>query len=328
MSRKREDYEKRWWRRLQRFVDGERVEKKEHVDIFSENTSFLNNEGKRDTTKVELEWEKPVQPSREALYRRYQQWPQTKGVQWFRKIYNCIAVIFCLVLITVLLLTVNQLPTFGAANNPTSNEVVSRYISDGLEETGATNIVAGMILDYRAFDTLGESHVLFIAATCVMILLRLDSKSSRNQEIRRKPEKTEDPILRMAAKILTPFILIFGIYIILNGHLSPGGGFSGGAIIGAGLILMANAFGFDQTGRFFTRKTYSIVTVSALLFYSAAKSYSFFTGANHLESGIPKGIPGAIVSGGLILPLNICVGLVVACTMYGFYSLFRKGEIG
>ena len=91
---------------------------------------------------------------------------------------------------------------------------------------------------------------------------------------------------------------------------------------------MANAFGFEQTDRFFTRKTYSIITVASLLFYSAAKSYSFFTGANHLESGIPKGIPGAIVSGGLILPLNICVGMVVACTMYGFYSLFRKGEIG
>jgi len=115
-----------------------------------------------------------------------------------------VAVLFCLALITVLLLTVNQLPTFGAKDNPTSNEVVSRYITKGLEETGATNIVAGMILDYRAFDTLGESHVLFIAATCVMILLRLDSK--RQNEIRkfgRKPKKTEDPILRMAAKLLT-----------------------------------------------------------------------------------------------------------------------------
>ncbi|MCX4316273.1 MAG: hypothetical protein OSJ52_06505, partial [Lachnospiraceae bacterium] len=48
-------------------------------------------------------------------------------------------------------------------------------------------------------------------------------------------------------------------------------------------------------------------------------------GANHLESFIPKGTPGAILSSGLILPLNICVGMVVACTMYGFYAVFRKG---
>jgi multicomponent Na+:H+ antiporter subunit B len=44
-----------------------------------------------------------------------------------------------------------------------------------------------------------------------------------------------------------------------------------------------------------------------------------------METGIPLGTPGAILSSGLILPLNICVGLVVACTMYTFYAMFRKG---
>ena len=68
-------------------------------------------------------------------------------------------------------------------------------------------------------------------------------------------------------------------------------------------------------------------TFAALSFYALSKSYSFFTGANHLESHIPPGTPGNILSSGLILPLNICVGLVVACTMYGFYALFRKGDL-
>ena len=63
----------------------------------------------------------------------------------------------------------------------------------------------------------------------------------------------------------------------------------------------------------------------ALAFYCLAKSYSFFTGANHLESGIPLGQAGAILSSGLILPLNICVGLGGGRTMYAFYTLFRKG---
>ena len=61
---------------------------------------------------------------------------------------------------------------------------------------------------------------------------------------------------------------------------------------------------------------------------SIAKGYVFFTGANGLENHIPKGTPGAILSGGLILPLDIAVGIVVACTMYGFYSLFCRGNIG
>ena len=123
-----------------------------------------------------------------------------------------------------------------------------------------------------------------------------------------------------------PIIILFGIYVILNGHISPGGGFSGGAIIGAGLILHVSAFGFAKTEKFFTEKTYKIICFVALTFYCLAKSYSFFTGANHLESHIPLGTPGAILSSGLILPLNICVGLVVACTMYTFYAMFRKGD--
>lgn len=329
MSKLRSDYEQSWWRRFVRFVDGERIEEHEYENIFEENPSFLKKESNASDTPNSTADKQPQLETLTQLYTRYKEWPETKGVNIFKKIYCCMAVMFCLALITVLLLTVSNLPPFGSEYNPASNEVVQRYIESGLSETGAVNIVAGMILDYRAFDTLGESHVLFIAATCVMILLRTDKKKAKRKTAAasKKIIHQHDSILRVAATIITPFILILGIYIVLNGHLSPGGGFAGGAIIGAGLILAANAFGFDQTGRFFTRKTYSVITMSALLFYSAAKSYSFFTGANHIESIIPKGNPGAIISGGLILPLNVCVGLVVACTMYGFYSLFKKGEI-
>ena len=63
----------------------------------------------------------------------------------------------------------------------------------------------------------------------------------------------------------------------------------------------------------------------ALACYSLAKTYSFFTGANHIESVIPLGTPGGILSSGLILILDICVGFVVAGTMYTFYVMFRKG---
>ena len=122
-----------------------------------------------------------------------------------------------------------------------------------------------------------------------------------------------------------PILLMYGIYVVLNGHLSPGGGFSGGAIMGAALILYLNAFGFEKAGRFFTFSTFRWVTFLALMTYAGLKSYSFFTGANHIHSGIPLGTPGAILSSGLILPLNICVGFIVMCTMYGFYTLFRKG---
>lgn len=249
---------------------------------------------------------------------------------FFRKFYKVIGLVCCLALILILMMQVSYLPPVGSSSNPSSNEVSAKYIEDGLQDTGAVNIVTGMILDYRAFDTFGESNVLFIATCTVLILLRNDKKKGKNSaeaEERRDSyyEPKNDVILQTITKVLVPIIFIFGIYVILNGHLSPGGGFSGGAIIGAGLILYLNAFGFKKTERFFTEKTYKWVSFSSLTFYCLAKSYSFYTGAHHLESGIPLGKAGAIISSGLILPLNICVGLVVACTMYAFFALFRKG---
>ncbi len=263
----------------------------------------------------------------ERQHEAYRKWSGKKEIKLFRRIYAVLSVLVCAGIITVLLYTVAHMPRFGNQANPDNNEVSRRYIEKGLEETGATNIVAGMILDYRAFDTYGESNVLFIACCCVLILLRNDNKKDKVFPDEQEGEFKRNPILAIVTAVLFPIIMMFGIGIILNGHLSPGGGFSGGAIIGAGLILYANAFGFAKLERFFTTKTFQSVVFVALLFYGLAKSYSFYTGANHLKNVIPKGTPGAILSSGLILPLNICVGIVVACTMYGFYSLFKRGVL-
>ena len=113
----------------------------------------------------------------------------------------------------------------------------------------------------------------------------------------------------------------------MNASISPGGGFSGGAIIGAGLIIYSIAFGFENSSKFFKDKTFKAVSSIALLTYCASKTYSFLTGALEVESVIPLGVPGTILSGGLIFILNVAVGLVVTCTMFGLYSLFKKGEI-
>lgn len=252
----------------------------------------------------------------------------------FYLLYNAVAVISCIALIGVLLFTVANLPRYGQ-ENPRAVEVSHRYLEKGMEETGAVNVVAGMILDYRAFDTLGESHVLFTALICVMILLLKDRKNmdSRFEDYYLISQDayfdvSKDSIMQKVGLVILPCIFVFGIYILLNGQISPGGGFSGGAVMGAAMIIFAAAFGFDRADRFFTMKMSMAVTFASLTFYIFAKGYVFFMGANHLENHIPKGVPGAILSGGLILPLNIAVGFVVACTMFGFYSLFRRGSIG
>lgn len=269
------------------------------------------------------------------MYAHMHSWAANQGKRLSTWMYRIAAVVICVSIIVLLVSTAAELPPYGSPDNPAHNEVSQRYIEQGMQETGAVNIVAGMILDYRAFDTLGESNVLFIAAVTVLILLRVtsrpDGKPTTSQlEAEcddRMYEPKNDMILQHQANFLVPLILLFGIYGLMNGHIGPGGGFGGGAIMGAGLILYLNAFGFKKTERFFTYKTFAIVSVAALSFYACSKAYSFFTGANHLPSIITPGTPGMLFSAGLIPYLNIAVGMVVCCTMYAFYTLFRKGDM-
>lgn len=254
---------------------------------------------------------------------------KNKVVRGFDKVNNVLSVIFVIILIATLLYMVANLPPVGSADKPDNNEVAQKYIEDGIDDTGAVNVVTGMILSYRAFDTFGETCVLFIATTCVMVLLmkkeeELRSDVSLNDRLF---EPKNDSILQKVAFFLVPIIFIFGIYVILNGHLSPGGGFSGGAIMGAGMILYACAFGFDKMQKFFNEETYTVVKVTALITYCVVISYYLYMGANDFENHIPLGTPGMILSSGIILWLNIFVGTEVACTMYAFYALFRRGGL-
>ena len=284
--------------------------------------------------RIRLEQEKQEE---EEIAKRLHEWNSRNVSKVSRGVYCALCVLICVTMIALLMYTVTTLPSFGSPDHPINSEVSARYIEKGLQETGAVNIVTGMILDYRAFDTLGESTVLFTAAMVVLFLLRLDSGSEKYSQLARSMkeaphadnfyEPRHDAILQMTAKILTPIVILLGIYVVLNGHLSPGGGFSGGAIMGAGLIIYVTAFGFADIRRFFTYKTYQRVVLCALLTYAASKCYSFYTGANGIHSIIPLGTPGAILSSGLILVLNICVGFIVTCTMYAFYAVFRKGEV-
>jgi len=249
-------------------------------------------------------------------------------IRRFRIIYLVISVLVCATMMAVLLLTVADLPDYGKTGNPGENEVFYRYVQEGLHETGAINVVASIILDYRAFDTLGEALVLFAALIAVIVLLK-DERSVFDQHNleRGKYEPVADQIFRTVAAVIVPCLLLFGLYIIANGHLSAGGGFSGGAVLGAAMIMYQLAFGSEKTRRFLNEKTFSRLVVGALLFYAGVKGFSFFTGGNHLDFSFSLGQPGSIFSAGLLLPLNAAVGLAVACTIFGLFSLFDKGDI-
>ena len=322
MSKKRSDYRSTFYSRIENFVNG-----REEFLLYKPKG---NTEAKQlESLEEALTEAADLLDKREAQQRLQDKTEPLDFLKRFHRLYGAIAVVVCATMMLLLMSAVSWLPRFGNPSNPANNEVTERYIEKGLEETGAVNIVTGLILNYRGFDTMGETHVLFIAANCVMILLLIaegeEKKSSYAFD--RYMEPKNDIIIQKVANFLVPVVFVFGIYVILNGHLSPGGGFSGGAIIGAGMILHVSAFGFKKTGKFFNEHVYKIAKVSALCFYVCCLSYYFYMGAHGYDNHIPLGTPGNIISSGLILFINIFVGTEVACTMYAFYALFRKGGL-
>lgn len=232
----------------------------------------------------------------------------------FSKVYALLCSAVCLLLLCALLCAAAQMPEFGSEENPTVNEVSGHYVGQAEHETGAENVIAAMILNYRGFDTFGESCVLFLAVCCVMQLLWNTGEGKSRDADSGKP----DVILERVCRGLVPCILCFGMCVLFNGHTSPGGGFSGGSVLGAALIIYALAFGDKAAGRFFTKRVYNLVRITGLMVYALMFGCYIFLGANGIESELSRYI---------VLVVDIAVGLVVMSTMYGFYSFYTKGEL-
>lgn len=264
-------------------------------------------------------------------YKRFSRWMHRSGGVHFQHAYLVVAIVLTFVLIGVLIAVSLDLPCFGNAVSLTDDELSTYYVEEGLHHTGAPNIVSGIIMEFRGFDTLGESHVLFIAVSMVIMLLYVPPTEriiAKADTVERHFEPTHDEVLRHGAKLLVPFIVVFAINILLNGHISPGGGFSGGAILGAAFMIMLEAFGPAPLDRYISFKVLRRLMTCALSFYAISKGYVFMTGANGIPNGIGTGTFGRLFSGGLLLPLNVAVGMVVACTMSVMYALLRrKGEL-
>ena len=105
------------------------------------------------------------------------------------------------------------------------------------------NIVNVILVDFRAFDTLGEITVLATAAIGVRGLLRFAADGRRDHE---PVQPVTSPIFRTAARLLMPLLLVFSVFLLLRGHNQPGGGFVGGLIAAAAFALYGIAFGVQR----------------------------------------------------------------------------------
>lgn len=305
--RKQSEYEKTFAYRFFRWLGGEK-------DAFVGNMEMRPQKEYVEEESTVLERMRDRRLAMSEVYDR----THNKELIFFDILYKALSIIFCIAIAFMLIYAISYLPSVGEEEKPTNNIVSETYIADGYKDTEAINVVTAMILSYRGFDTFGETNVLFIATCCVTIMLMVDKdKICEDKDSNdRKFEPKNDEILQIVAAIIVPVVFLFGIYSILNGSISPGGGFSGGAMIGAGMILYVAAFGFDKMEKFFNEKRFKIVRVAALTLYGCIIMYYILTGANGMESVIPQGELGEILSGG-----------VTACTIYALYAMFRRGGL-
>ncbi len=136
-------------------------------------------------------------------------------------------------------------------------------------------------------------------------------------------------IIRTIAQKLFPFIMLFGFYLISHGHLSPGGGFQGGVVLGTAIILLALSHNIEQTEKKFKSRWLNMLEKLGILTLIFLGFLGILLGYSFLGNFLPLGKPGQITSGGLMLLFNIAIGIKVAAGISAiFYALVRfRGEI-
>jgi multisubunit Na+/H+ antiporter MnhB subunit len=126
-------------------------------------------------------------------------------------------------------------------------------------------------------------------------------------------------IVKTMTNVIIGFIFIYGIYIILHGHLTPGGGFAGGVIIAGAFVLKVLAFGSQGPAEKKSEKNASVLeSIGGLLFIGIALSGLLFAGTFFLNF-LPKGTPLHLLSAGIIPLCNIAISLKVGA---GLFSIF------
>ncbi len=139
----------------------------------------------------------------------------------------------------------------------------------------------------------------------------------------------DNRLLKTMVQLLLPFIQLYGVFIILHGHITPGGGFSGGAILGASLILYGLTFGHQETEAIFPEKVSAWAESGGAMMYVLLGLFGLIFGASflsNLTAGFAAGTPGQILSGGFIPLLMIAIGIKVGSTLMTLFSALIEGE--
>ncbi len=201
-------------------------------------------------------------------------------------------------------------------------------------ERHVTDIVTAVNFDYRGFDTLGEEFILFISVMGIALLLRKeehegggrgsqteeqDEKAQHSdQQAEKEDEAPERQVPRPsdAARVLTiglvgPLVL-FGLYVVTHGHLTPGGGFQGGVILATAPLVVYLAGSYETFKRITSHRLIEVSDAVGAGGYALVGFAGMAYGAPFLQNIVPLGTTGNINSSGTIAVIDVAVGLEVA----------------
>lgn len=218
-----------------------------------------------------------------------------------------------LVGLVALIAAIFRHPEFGTA--PMLAGQAINAVSPG--EVGAGNIVTSVVLAYRGFDTLLELTILFTAAAAVgLVLGRPDPAGAR--------EKDAGFILQAGADLLFPLLLVVGLYIILHGHLTPGGGFQGGVIVACAFFVPMLA----RPGTPLDHRAVALIEGLAGTAFILIGLAAFFGGHAFLTPLLGKGKLSALFSAGTLPLLYLAVGLKVGAELAGLLARMAETDGG
>lgn len=129
----------------------------------------------------------------------------------------------------------------------------------------------------------------------------------------------EDVIIKTLTRILAPFLQCYALYVIAHGHYSPGGGFQGGVILAASIILMVISFGLDTARKRLTERADIVVLCIGLLIYSGTGALCLALGGNFLDYSyltkiLPVTVARARALGILFVETGVGLGVMAVMT--------------
>ena len=231
----------------------------------------------------------------------------------------------------LLVFAAQDFPEWGNPQSPASKSPVSsHFIAETGVDTEVPNMVTAVLADYRGFDTMFETVVVFIAGMAVLAILKNSVKkgSVRFDHI---VDVEPDLIVTNTVRLIVPVIQIFAFYVLAHGHVSPGGGFQGGVLMGASFILVALSWDLETAWARFPMNRCIIVAAAGIILYGGIGLLSMFLGGEFLDyAELAKVLPVSreMARYHAMLGVEIGVGLTVTAIMFALYAnLSSEGKL-